>query len=404
MKIKGLRALCPPPELAARVAAVPYDVVDTTEARRLAAGNPFSFLHVSRPEVDFASDCDPYAPEVYSAAAENFRRLQAMGALVREERECLYVYRLRVETHEQSGVVACCRTDDYVRGVIRRHETTRADKETDRMRHILATRSHGGPVLMAYRDDEEVRKLINAVKQQNPLFRFVAEDGVEHTLWRAWPPTGIQLAFEVVWRAYIADGHHRAAAAVRAAETLRATDPRCTGEEEYNWFLGVLFPASELRVFPIHRVVKDFDGLKASEFLDAVQRTFVVVEDDARPLTPGAFKMYCRGKWYHVSWPHAAAADPMEQLDVSVLQNRLLRPILKISDPRQDQRLEFIGGCEQAAALEELVNTGRAAVAFLMSPVTMDQVMAVADAGLTMPPKSTWFWPKLRSGLVVHTF
>lgn len=404
MRIKAFEALRPNPDLVSKVAAPPYDVVDTEEARALAEGNPWSFLRISRSEIEFPSGADAYAPAVYAKAGETLAAFQRDGVLVREGRPSLYLYRQRMGTHVQRGVVGCCHIEDYERDLIRKHERTRQDKEDDRVRHVQALRANSGPVFLMYRDQAAVDRLVAEREKSVPLYDFVASDGVAHTVWRFDATDALSRAFESVPLLYIADGHHRAAAAARAGAEYRRANPNHTGHEEYNWFLAVMFPASQLQILAYNRLVRDLNGLAPASFLEAVRRSFRVTAG-AGP-KPGSVRhacMYLEGQWHGLEWDLPANADPVGSLDVSYLQERLLDPILGIHDPRTDKRISFVGGGRGTGELEKRVRSGDAAVAFSMYPVTPDQVMAIADAGQIMPPKSTWFEPKLRSGLLVHT-
>ncbi|MGI6391239.1 MAG: DUF1015 domain-containing protein [Kiritimatiellia bacterium] len=405
MQIKPFAALRPAPEKAALVAAVPYDVVDTAEARTLAAGNPDSFLHVSRPEIDLPDSVDIHDDAVYAQGVKAFRDLQARGALVREADERLYVYRQIMGGHSQTGVVACCHIDDYACDIIRKHEKTRKDKEDDRTRHCLELNANSGPVFLTYRDTPALDALVAATQQTTPLYDFTAPDGVRHTVWRVEEDAAPWVeAFAEVPLAYVADGHHRAAAAFRAGQQRRAANPAHTGREEYNWFLAVLFPGTQLRILPYNRCVADLNGLAPEAFLAQVSKIFTTAPaDGADPTGPREVRMYLAGRWYALTWDEVVADDPVSRLDVSVLQDRLLAPVLGIDDPRTSMRISFVGGIRGAAELIRRVDGGRDAVAFSMYPVTVAQMMDVADAGKIMPPKSTWFEPKLRSGLLVHT-
>jgi uncharacterized protein (DUF1015 family) len=404
VKLKPFAALRPAPGSAARVAAVPYDVVDTAEARALAAGNPDSFLHVSRPEIDLPDGTGIHDAAVYAQGVRAFRDLQARGVLVRERDERLYVYRQTMGRHSQTGVVACCHVDDYDHDVIRKHEKTRQDKEDDRTRHVLALRANSGPVFLTYRDAPAVDRLAEGAASGAPLYDFTAADGIRHTVWRVEEDAAPWVAaFGAVPAAYVADGHHRAAAAPRAARTLRAANPRHDGSEEYNWFLGVLFPASQLRILPYNRCVRDLHGLVADDFLRQVSALFdCAPAAQPAPAGPRQVHMYLAGRWHRLAWVEADT-DPVGRLDVSVLQNRLLAPVLGIADPRTDERISFVGGIRGTDELVRRVDGGRDAAAFAMHPVSVAQMMDIADAGQIMPPKSTWFEPKLRSGLLVHT-
>ena len=404
MLVKPFAALRPVPEKAAALASVPYDVVDTAEARALAAGNPDSFLHVSRPEIDLPDDTDIHDDAVYAQGANAFRSFQARGVLIREPDERLYVYRQIMGTHSQTGVVACCHIDDYAQNIIRKHEKTRKDKEDDRTRHCLELNANSGPVFLTYRDTAALDARVAAVQRGAPLYDFTADDGIRHTVWRvegesrAWVE-----AFRQVPLAYVADGHHRAAAAFRSGQQRRAANPAHTGSEEYNWFLAVLFPATQLRILPYNRCVADLNGLTPAAFLEKVKAAFKTEKaGSASPTGPREVRMFLGGDWYKLSWDEVTA-DPVSRLDVSVLQDRLLAPVLGIGDPRTNTRVSFVGGIRGTGELTRRVESGRDAVAFSMYPVTVEQMMDIADAGQIMPPKSTWFEPKLRSGLLVHT-
>ena len=387
------------------VAAVPYDVVDRDEARSLAAGNPDSMLHVSRPEIDLPDTVDVHDDRVYAQGLAAFQALQKRGALLREPAECYYVYRQTMGAHSQTGVAMCCHVDDYENDVILKHEKTRRDKEDDRTRHTLTLRANTGPVFLTYRDLAPIHVLVAGITKNAPLYDFTAADGVRHTVWRVARDMDDWTAlFEDVPVAYVADGHHRAAAAARAARSCREANPAHTGTEEYNWFLAVLFPASHLRVLPYNRCVLDLNGLSADAFLEQVGAVFEVTPTmSPSPCGPHEAHMYLEGRWYRLRWDDFVA-DPVNRLDVSVIQQRLLEPVLGIDDPRTSQRIQFIGGIRGSEELVRRVDSGQAAVAFAMYPVTVPQVMEIADAHQIMPPKSTWFEPKLRSGLLIHTF
>lgn len=395
MNIRAFAALRPDPRHAATVAAVPYDVVDTAEARALAKGNADSFLHVSRPEIDMPDGTDPSSDAAYDHAAAALKSLQNRGVMIRESKPALYVYRQIMGPHSQTGVVACLDTEDYRTNVLRRHEKTRADKEDDRTRHILHLGAHTGPVFLTYRDQAEIDRLVSATCAAAPLYDFTAPDGIKHTVWRIAGDTKPWCAaFAKVPVAYIADGHHRAAAAARAAKERGG---------DYRWFLGVIFPASQLHILPYNRLLKDLNGLSSDAFLAAVKKVFAVKPAaDGGAAAPESCRMYLGGAWYDLSWKVPAGADPVSALDVSVLQDRLLAPVLGIDDPRTSKRISFMGGIRGLDALKAKVDSGENAVAFSMFPVTVEQMMAIADAGAIMPPKSTWFEPKLRSGLFVH--
>jgi uncharacterized protein (DUF1015 family) len=403
--IYPFRALRPPVEQVERVASVPYDVVNTEEARALAEGNPLSLLHVTRPEIDLPEGTNIYSEEVYARAAENFQRLIETCPLETESEPSLYLYRLVMGGHEQVGVAACCSVDEYDRGLVRKHERTRPDKEDDRTRHMLELRAQTGVVFLTYRADRNIDALAATVVSSDPLYDFTAPDGIRHTLWRAPVPDSFVKAFARVPLLYIADGHHRAASASRARAALRDANSQHTGEEEYNRFLTVIFPSDQMQILPYNRVVRDLHGMSAEEFLAAVEAKFEVAEGSAEVPARGSFRMYLRQRWYNLTPRDAASTqtdDPTTSLDVSLLQDQLLNPILGIKDVRTDKRIDFVGGIRGASELERLVNEGRAAVAFSLSPTTIEDLLTVSDANGIMPPKSTWFEPKLRDGLLIH--
>jgi uncharacterized protein (DUF1015 family) len=394
--------LRPTPATAPAVAAVPYDVVDTEEARALAEGNGSSLLHVTRAEIDFPPGTDPHSDAVYRHAAESLRRLEREGALVREQGPCLYLYRLTMGPHQQTGLAGLCHIEDYASDVIRKHEKTRRDKEDDRTRTAHELNAHVEPVFLAYRDDPTIDRLTQWAQEAAPLFDLVAPDGVRHTLWRVAGADTFVAAFAKVPVAYVADGHHRSASAARVGQERRAANPRHTGNEPYNWFPAVIFPASQLRILAYNRRALDLNGLSEPAFLDALRKIAPVTEGaPPEPRGPGRVSMRLGERWYDVGLPEPDSDDPVARLDVSVLQDRVLAPLLGIDDPRTSERIEFIGGIRGTPELERRVREG-GGVAFSMAPVTMDQLMAVADAGRILPPKSTWFEPKLRSGFFIH--
>jgi uncharacterized protein (DUF1015 family) len=401
------RALRPRPADAARVAAVPYDVVNTDEARALAEGNPLSFLRVSRAEIELPAGTDPYADAVYERAAQNFDALRTK-ALVVEEEPSLYFYRLHLGDHTQTGLVACFSLDEYDRDVIKKHERTRRDKEDDRTRHMLALRAQTGPVFLTYRASSDVDRIAEGATAGQPLFDFDAPDGVHHSIWRVGGADRAALvaAFGGIPALYIADGHHRAASAARARTQMRERNASATtlgdGADDTT-FLAVAFPHDQVQILPYNRVVKDLGGLVPDEFLHAVRERFDMTAGQATPARRGDIAMYFQGGWHTLSARVAPdAADAIGSLDVSVLQDGLLSPVLQIADVRTDKRIDFVGGARGARELERLVDSGKAAVAFSLYPVGVGDLMAVADAGAIMPPKSTWFEPKLRDGLLIH--
>lgn len=404
MRIRAFRALRPAPENVSKVACPPYDVVDITEAMEIARDNPMCFFHISRPEIDLRSGVDLRSDDVYAKAADNFSRFQRMGYLIRDNELSVYVYRLVMGDHQQTGIVSVCHVDDYNRGIIKKHEKTRKVPEEDRTRHTAALNANAGPVFLAYRDNIGIDHLVARLQQGPPLFDFVAPDGVRHTLWKVSRIMEVVNLFAAVPCAYIADGHHRAAAAARVAESRRKENSDHRGDEEYNWFMAVLFPASQLKIMPYNRCVCDLNGLDAAAFLKKVEGLFTV-QAGAEPVpnAPTNISMYLAGHWYGLSWKNDSTVDPVALLDVSVLQDRVLNPVLGIDDPRNNPRIEFVGGIRGTDELVKRVDSRRGAVAFSMYPTTIDQLMAIADAGQVMPPKSTWFEPKLKSGLLIHT-
>lgn len=405
--LRPFRALRPSPARAAEVAAVPYDVVNTEEARALAAGNPLSFLRVSRPEIDLPEGTNPYSDAVYRKAGEAFERLRREAPYLREESESLYVYRLRMGEHEQTGVAGCASLDEYDSDVVRKHERTRKEKEDDRTRHMVTLQAQTGPVFLTYRGRAAIDETVARVQQEAPLYDLTAEDGVSHTVWRVAGEAAGRLAeeFRPVPLFYIADGHHRAASASRARQEMSAETPRRTGEEDFNFFLSVLFPAGQARILPYNRTVRDLNGRTPEQFLSALKEKFSVSEDaPASPRRKGEIAVRLDGRWFGLLLPPGGTAttDPITTLDVSVLQERVLEPLLGIRDVRTDKRIDFVGGIRGTQELERLVQSGQAAAAFSMFPVSLEELMAISDAGQIMPPKSTWFEPKLRDGLLIH--
>ena len=405
--IRPFRALRPRPADAARVAAVPYDVVNTEEARRLAEGNPLSFLHVSRAEIDLPAGIDPHSNAVYDAAANNFRRLKEI-ALVVEDEPSLYFYRLRMGDHTQMGLAGCYSIDEYDADVIKKHERTRRDKEDDRTHHMLALGAQTGPVFLTYRASADVTDVGRRVVEGEPLFDFSAVDGVSHTIWRVAGANRQLLvnAFSRVSTLYIADGHHRAASAARARVDIKqsGTQQHALGDgADANTFLAVAFPHDQVQILAYNRIVKDLAGLSPTAFLTAVGERFSISDGPASPERPGDIAMYFQARWQTLHpRKQPNPADTIGALDVSVLQDQLLGPVLKILDVRTDTRIDFVGGARGTGELESHVRTGRAAVAFSLHPVGVADLMAVSDADEIMPPKSTWFEPKLRDGLLSH--
>jgi uncharacterized protein (DUF1015 family) len=398
--IRPFRAVRPDPAAASRVAAVPYDVVDNEEARALAHGNPLSFLHVSRAEIDLPTGTDPHADIVYRTAAERYRALKRDAPLVEEAEPSLYLYHLHADGHGQTGVAACYSLAEYDSNIIKKHERTRKDKEDDRTRHMVELGAQTGPVFLAHRPNAKVDELSRRIRSTDePLIDVRALDGVRHALWRVDPrltPAFVD-AFTSVEALYIADGHHRAASAARARGAVRDSD-------EVNYFLAVAFPSDQLRILPYNRVVRDLMGMTPEHFLGEVARTFAMTSGPAAPDEKGEVSMYVAGKWYTVDLESGGVfgSGILDTLDGNVLQERLLKPILGIQDVRTDTRIDFVGGAKGTQTLEQLVDSGRMAVAFSMYPVSLVELMDVSDAGEIMPPKSTWFEPKLRDGLLIH--
>jgi uncharacterized protein (DUF1015 family) len=403
--IRPFSALRPPVERVKEVASVPYDVVNTAEARALATGNPLSFLHVSRPEIDLTEGIDVHSDAVYRRALENFQRLRESCPLETADPPSIYIYRLIMGSHEQIGVVACCSVDEYDQDLIKKHERTRRDKEDDRTHHMLVLRAQTGPVFLTYRARRDIDSMVMETTVTQPLYDFTAADGIQHTIWRAFDLVRFVEAFRDVPLLYIADGHHRAASASRARAEMKDQSFAYTGDEEYNFFLTVIFPDEQLQILPYNRVVKDLNGLAKEEFLAKVRQSFAVTDTaSAAPGAPKSWSMFLDGLWFGLTLPKDStpAASVVASLDVSVLQERLLNPILGIKDVRTDKRIEFVGGIRGTAELERLVNEGQAAVAFSLYPTTVEDLLKVSDAGEIMPPKSTWFEPKLRDGLLIH--
>jgi len=406
---RPFHAVMPTPERVAAVAAVPYDVVNTEEAAALAGDNPYSFLRVSRPEIEMDPGTDLHSDPVYAKAASNYRRLCEIAPLKPDAEANLYVYSLTMNGRVQTGIAGTASAAEYDSGIIKKHEKTRKDKEDDRARHVMTLRSQTGPVFLTYRDEDSINAIVREIMKEEPYYSFTAADGISHRLWKAGPARSAELSRLFAERVpcfYIADGHHRAASASRAAATCRASDPAWSGKEEYNYFLAVAFPASELKILPYNRAVHDLNGLTPAEFLEKLGERFEVTETGkASPERSGEFHMLLEGKWYRlVPKFDLSGLSVTDALDVSILQNNVLDPILGIKDPRTDKRIDFIGGIRGTGELEKLCRTGRAAVCFSMYATTLDQLMSIADAGAIMPPKSTWFEPKLRDGLVSHDF
>ena len=407
-RIKAFQALRPVADLASKVASVPYDVVNREEAADLAAGNPLSFLHVVRPDIDFPPDKNPYDADIYTRASVNFQKLISDKVLLRDPADCVFAYRQIMNGHSQIGIVCCCHIDDYENNLILKHEKTRKSKEDDRTHHVLGLNANAGPVFLTYRGVDDVNFMVAAATKTDPLYDFVAADGVQHTVWRIEDSQPVVHALSEVPYFYIADGHHRAASAWRAGKELRRRLPGGgTGDEECNWFLSVLFPSSQLRILAYNRVLKEMNGHTISDLLEKLDDLGELSQtDNPVPDAPGSFCFFIDHHWWKLTIPPnpAFVKDPIQSLDVAILERLVLHPIFGIEDVRTDPRIDFVGGIRGTAELERLCIAGHFAVAVSMYPTTLDQLMAVSDAGEIMPPKSTWFEPKLRSGLFVHTF
>lgn len=410
--VRAFKAIRPTPELACRVAALPYDVMNSEEARQMVVGNPHSFLHVDKAEIDLDPSIDLYDTRVYEKARENLYRMIADGVFVQEEKPCLYIYKQVMNGRAQIGIVGCTAVDDYRNNIIKKHELTRADKEQDRINHVDYCDANTGPIFLTYRARKDIDALVASLMESKaPVYDFVSEDGIGHTVWVMDEEDlicRVRTAFAGVDYLYIADGHHRSASAVRVGMKRREARPDYDGTEEFNFFLSVIFPDDQLYIMDYNRIVRDLNGNTKEAFLAKVAEKFTVTPYTGKgALKPGkkhTYGMYLDGAWHLLEAKEGTfdAADPVARLDVSILQNNLLHPILGIGDPRTDKRIDFVGGIRGLSALSDRVDSGSMAVAFSMYPTTMEDLMDIADAGAIMPPKSTWFEPKLRSGLFIH--
>ena len=408
--IKPFRAIRPNKELVHKVAARPYDVYNRAEAREAALSEPLSFLNIDRPETQFPEEYDMYATEVYEKAASMLKEQKEKGIYVQEDVPCFYLYELTMDGRSQTGLVACASIDDYLNQVIKKHENTREEKEQDRIRHVDTCSTQTGPIFLAYRREEAIERIVAEEKAKAPVYDFISEDGIGHRVWIISDKNvvdGIANGFADISQIYIADGHHRAASAVKVGIKRREEAGTYTGKEEFNYFLSVLFPENELKILPYYRVVKDLNGYTTEEFLKKVSENFIVEASDV-PVGPekkGEFGMFLEEKWYRVTAKAEllGSSDPVKALDVSVLQDNLLEPVLGIQDPRTDKRIDFVGGIRGLSELERRTKTDMK-VAFSTCPTSILELFAVSDAGLLMPPKSTWFEPKLRSGIFLHEF
>ena len=406
--IKPFAAIRPEAGKADKIAALPYDVYNREEAKEVVKKNPLGFLKIDRAETQFDDSVDTYDERVYTKAHDMLWEMVEDGSFVRDEQPCYYIYELTMNGRTQTGITACASIDDYAQGIIKKHENTRADKEADRIHHVDSCNAQTGPIFLAYRSNREINDVVEQVKKETPLYDFVAEDGIRHRVWvihKAEDIQTIEAAFASIGEIYIADGHHRAASAVRVGFLRREAHPNYSGDEEFNYFLSVLFPDDQLMIMDYNRVVKDLNGMNTETFLEKIQSLFEVSEgseSQIRPEKKGEFSMYLEDKWYLCKIKAAnQSEDPVGGLDVSLLQELLLAPVLGIGDPKTDKRIDFVGGIRGLQELERRVHTD-CAVAFAMYPTSIGELFDVADAGLLMPPKSTWFEPKLRSGLFIH--
>ena len=403
-KIRPFAAIRPHLSVVNKVASVPYDVVDRDEAAALAQGNPLSFLRVSRAEIDLPKEQNPYGDEVYAQAASNYKKLLEEGQLTQEEQPCLYVYQLQMGDQVQTGVAAAYSVDEYDADKIKKHEKTRREKEDDRTRHIVTLRAQTGPVFLTYRGRKAIDELVAQITQGEPLYNLTAADGVRHTVWKVTEPQDLVGAFAEVPELYIADGHHRAASASRTRAQLRQeAGSAWSGDEHGNYFLAVAFPADQLRILPYNRVIKDLHGHSPEDFLHKLGQVCTVTQGaNPSPKQRGQVSMYLGGQWYGLELKVPAnAQSPSDKLDVAILQAQVLDPLLGISDPRTDKRIDFSGGIRGTGELEKRIQAGEA-VAFSMFPTSVEELMAISDADEIMPPKSTWFEPKLRDALLIH--
>lgn len=410
--VKPFKAIRPKEGLERRIAALPYDVYSREEAKREVEREPLSFLRIDRAETQFTDDVDAYSDRVYEKARDLLWEMVTNGELVEETGECYYVYELVMDGRSQTGIAACSSVDDYLHQVIRKHENTREDKEIDRIRHVDVCKAQTGPIFLAYRSHPVIQEEMERTRKDRALYDFTASDGIIHRIWKI-EETGaverIRKAFQEVGRIYIADGHHRCASAVKVSLKRREADPGNTGKEEFNYFLSVLFPDDQLMIMDYNRVVKDLNGLEKKELIRRISESFLIEKADQGPYRPeekGCFGMYLEDSWYRLrvkEMPEKKKEEehPEKWLDVAILQDRLLAPVLGIQDPKTDKRIDFVGGIRGLEELERRVHTD-AAVAFSMCPTSVEELFAVADAGQLMPPKSTWFEPKLRSGLLIH--
>ena len=403
--IKPFRALRPVPEKAQKVSSAPYDVVQAAEVRRTIQENPLSFLRITRSEAEFADTASPEPSEVFERSRENLQQFIDRGIFFTENEPALYVYRVKDGDHQQTGIVACCSLDEYESGLIKKHEKTRPDKVKDRTDHLLAVRAQTGLILLAFRRSDSIEMLISDAVNGKPLYDFCCEGGVQHTFWRVDETQDWVDAFQEISSLYIADGHHRVESAELARNELRSQNQSHTGIEEYNYVLAGVFPAEELRILAYNRVVSELNGLSHEEFLSQIAESFIVSQtDETAPQDPGQICMYLDHRWYLLRFAvnYIRQPEPVDRLDVTILHNFILKPILGIEDETTDDRLSFVGGARSIERLVDRVNNGRARVGFSLYPTAMDDLLAVSDMDEIMPPKSTWFDPKLKDGILIH--
>ena len=403
--IKPFRALRPVPEKAERVSSAPYDVVQTAEVRQTIQENPLSFLRITRSEAEFADTASPDPSEVFARSRDNLQQFIERGIFFTENEPALYVYRIKVDGHQQTGIVACCSLDEYENGLIKKHEKTRPDKVKDRTDHLLAVRAQTGLILLAFRGTDDIRRSLTEAVTHTPLYDFCCEGGVQHTFWRIDETNNWVDAFREIPSLYIADGHHRVESAELARNELRSANALHTGKEEYNYVLAGVFPSEELRILPYNRSVSALNGLSDEDFLGRIAESFIVTETDrTTPERSGEICMYLNKKWYLLRFAvnYIRQPEPVERLDVTILHNYILKPVLGIEDERTDERLSFVGGAQSISKLVKRVDEGRSRVAFSLYPTSMEDLLAVSDMNEIMPPKSTWFDPKLKDGILIH--
>ena len=407
---RPFRAIRPSPHVAHSVASRPYDVLDSNEAKTEAVGNEHSFLRVIKPEIDLPESTDLYSDEVYVKGKETFLKMIENGTFVSDTEPSFYVYRLTMDGRAQTGLVGCCNFEEYYEGKIKKHELTRTAKENDRVKHVETLEANAEPVFFSYRGQKEIDQIVNSVVESEPVYDFVADDGIRHELWICDSSSlneQLSARFQKLDALYVADGHHRTAAAARVGQRLKDANPNHTGDEEYNFFMADLFPDDQLKIYDYNRVVKDLNGLKEESFLEKLSEQFDIQKDDFSKVKPSAireFAMYLPGQWYRLTPKKTERSeDPVADLDVTLLSDLILEPILNIGDLRKSNRIDFVGGIRGLSELSRRVDSGEMAAAFALYPVSMEQLLSIADAGEIMPPKTTWFEPKLRSGLFVHS-